>query len=128
MNTSETKIFSGDTKVPEMELMVHNSWITNQFLDSTNQKIVKLSFFTHCFFQNMITLMISVCLSVYSIQGVKLNDERIKFCELCGYTFKIRLSNLLHEAIFFIQSMSFFFLPFFHANAICIHSFYPPSF
>ena len=64
MNTSETKIFSGDTNVPEMELRVCNSWIMNQFLDSTNQKIVELSFFTYCFFQNMITLMISVYLSV----------------------------------------------------------------
>ena len=53
--------------------------------------------------------MISVCFAVYSIQGVKLNNERTKFCQLCGYTLKIRLLNFFHETIFFIWStMSFF--------------------
>ena len=90
----------------ERELRVRGMWITNQFLDPANQKIVKPSFFTNCFFQNMITLklseqMISLCLSVYSIQGVKLNDERTKFRKLCGYTLKLRLS------IFFSRSNIF---------------------
>ena len=46
--------------------------------------------------------MISVCLSVYSIQGVNLNDVRTKFRKLCGYTLKLRLSFFFfHKAIFF---------------------------
>ena len=90
----------------EMELRVRDLSITNQFLDPANRKIVKLSFFTNCFFQNMITLklseqMISLCLSVYSIQEVKLNDERTKFRKLCGYTLKLRLSS------FFLRSNIF---------------------
>ena len=31
-------------------------FVNYKFLDPTNQKFVKLPFFTNCFFQNMITL------------------------------------------------------------------------
>ena len=40
----------------EQELRFHDSQITNQFLDPTNLKFVKLPFSTNSFFQNMITL------------------------------------------------------------------------
>ena len=36
----------------EVRVGIKGSWITNQFLDPTNQKLVKYSFFTNCFFQN----------------------------------------------------------------------------
>ena len=42
-----------------------------------------------------------ICLSVYSIQGVKLNDERTKFRKLCSHTLKLRLPIILHEAKLF---------------------------
>ena len=42
-----------------------------------------------------------ICLSVYSIQGVKLNDERTKFRKLCSYTLKLRLPIFFHEATLF---------------------------
>ena len=38
----------------ELELRVRDLWITNQFLDPTNQKFVKLPFFTNWCFQNRI--------------------------------------------------------------------------
>ena len=37
-------------------IRVHDSWITNQFFDPTNQNLVKLLFFANCLFQNMVTL------------------------------------------------------------------------
>ena len=45
--------------------------------------------------------MISVCLSVYSIQGVKLNNERAKYRKLCGYTLKLRLSKFFSRSNIF---------------------------
>lgn len=40
----------------ELELRVRNSWITNQFLDSKDKRLVKLPFSTYHFFWNMATL------------------------------------------------------------------------
>ena len=40
----------------ELELRAHDLLIMNQFLDPTNQKLVKLPFFANCFFQSMMTL------------------------------------------------------------------------
>ena len=39
----------------ELESRFRGSWKSNQFLNPTNQKIVKVPFFTNCFFQDMIT-------------------------------------------------------------------------
>ena len=60
-----------------VEIKVRDSWITNDYLDPTNQKIVKLPFFTDCsFFQKYENFKIisadDICLSIC----VDLNDER----------------------------------------------------
>ena len=61
---TKRKIYQQNT---ELELKVCDSWITNQFLEPTNQKFVKLPFFMNCFFSkydNLYIHIISVFLSV----------------------------------------------------------------
>ena len=113
----------------EMELRVCDLWITNQLLDPTktfifhelflpkydNFKMIStedicLSVSLSCSPSISISLYLSLAISSYlsisisislcSIQGVKLNNERTKFRKLCGHTVKLR-SFFFHEAIFF---------------------------
>ena len=86
--------------ITEEKLRVRDSWITNRFLDPTNQKFVKLPFFKNHFFRNIITLnkhneATQVCQSVYlpRVEWMRLTDSESsepptfcilpKLCELC---------------------------------------------
>ena len=86
-------VFEGDS---ELELRVRDSSITNQFLDSTNQKFVKLPFFMNCFFPKYdnfkITSTNDILMSVFlfRVGWVRLKYERTKFWELCRYTLKLK--------------------------------------
>ena len=42
-------IFANAKANPDQELPVRDLRITNQSVDSTNQKFIKLTFFTNCF-------------------------------------------------------------------------------
>ena len=54
---NDKKSLAISENISELELRIcGDSWIMNQFLDPTNQKIGKLSFFSKCFFQNMMFL------------------------------------------------------------------------
>ena len=67
---------------------IKGSWFVNHESVSwpTNQKFVKLQFFTNCFFQNMVISKKSVqtILSVYvsRVKWMRLIDERQKFCRM----------------------------------------------
>ena len=63
-------LLDGIKKKTELELKVRDSWI--MILDSTNQKFVKVQFFTNSFFQNMLFLYQS------RFKWMRLNDERKK--------------------------------------------------
>ena len=53
-----------DLTKPELELRVCDLWITNQFLDPMNRKLVKLPFFSNCFFLKYGNFKYSICLSI----------------------------------------------------------------
>ena len=86
-NSKNRKFHFGNFTVwqQELELRVHDLWITNQFFDPTNQKLVKLLFFTNCFSQNRVTLNNQnrryLPLYLSRVKGVRLN-ERTKFSKL----------------------------------------------
>ena len=66
----------------ELELNVHDSWITNQFLDPTKQEFVKLYQKLLCPKYDkfeIIAQTASVCLSVWS--QTRLNNERKNYVE-----------------------------------------------
>ena len=95
--------------ITELVLRVCDSWITNYFLDSTNQTFVKLLFFTNCFFQKMITLkysaqMIPICY-LSRVKWVRLNNQRTQFCELLCYILKL---NIMKK---FLTKQYFFLIP-----------------
>ena len=96
-------------------------WITNQFFDPTNQKLVKLSFSVNCFFPKYNFETIStddICLSICLALWVRLNNEATKLCKLCCkiLKFKIIINIFFTKQYFFLNSnpanlfICFFFL------------------
>ena len=77
----------------ELESRFRGSWKSNQFLNPTNQKIVKVPFFTNCFFPRYDNFRIistdNICLSRF--KWMRLNDKRRKFRKLCCYTLKLKI-------------------------------------
>ena len=75
------------TTNPELELRVCDLWITNQFLDHTNQKLVKLPFFTNCLFSRYGNFKImstdDICLSICLNLDYTMKEKNSAECLAC---------------------------------------------
>ena len=87
----------------ELKLRVCDLWIMNQFLDPMNQKLVKLPFFSNCFFPKYGNFKMQYLLVFLSrVKWVsRLNDERTKFRKLCLKTLKLEIVNKIFTKQYF---------------------------
>ena len=73
-------IINTENQNSEQELRVRDLWITNQFLDLTGQKLVKLPFLTDNF---KIISADNICVPLSRVKWIRLMKEK-KICQMFG--------------------------------------------